>query len=303
MSSIDTLILDIYSLIRSKNVQQEPNKEGGWFDETLERTLSYDLASRLRTQLGRSDERNASLRLSQMGPRCPKALWYSIHHPELREPLPPWAEIKYSFGHIIEALAVTLAKASGHEVTGEQDELKLDGITGHRDCVIDGCIVDVKSASSLSFNKFKSGEIANSDSFGYLDQLDGYVLASSSDALVKVKDKGYLLVIDKQLGHMVLYEHHVTSEREKSLRERIKEYKHIVSLSSPPICECKTISIGASGNFGLDLKASYSPFKYCCNPELRTFIYKGHRGPVYLTKVVRKPDTTEVDKFGKIVYT
>lgn len=290
---ISNLIPDIYSLIRSKHK--------GWFNEQLSRELSVDLASRLSRQLGENTTR-ATLRLSAMGPKCPKALWYSINHPEMAEALPPWAEIKYAFGHVIEALAVTLAKAAGHEVTGEQDELILDGIRGHRDCVIDGTIVDVKSASSFSFNKFRSGEIADQDTFGYLDQLDGYVIASRDDGLVSTKDTGYLLVIDKQLGHMVTYEHRVTPERERILRERIKESKYIVSLSSPPPCECKTVAIGASGNIGLDLKASYSPFKYCCCPDLRTFLYAGHRGPVYLTKVFRKPDVMEVDKFGRIVY-
>lgn len=290
--TITTLIPDIYALIKSKNE--------GWFTDELTQSLSADLAVRLRSQLGKNRSHGNTLRLSQMGPRCPKALWYSIHHPELGEPLPPWAEIKFAFGHITESLAITLAKASGHEVTGEQDELCLDGIVGHRDCVIDGCIVDVKSASSISFNKFKNGEIRYSDSFGYLDQLDGYVLASRGDPFVTIKDKGYLLVIDKQLGHMCLYEHEVTDERERTLRGRIATYKQIVARGSPPPCECRTIPIGASGNIGLDFKAGYSSYKYCCHPYLRTFLYAS--GPQYLTVVKRKPDVTEVNREGTVVY-
>ena len=234
-----------------------------------------------------------------MGARCPRALWYSIRQPDMAEPLPPWADIKYSFGHILEALVITLAKAAGHEVIGEQDELRLDDIVGHRDCVIDGYTVDVKSASTISFSKFKSGQFT--DTFGYLDQLDGYVLAARDDPLVKVKDKGYILAIDKQLGHICLYPHEVTHGRELGLRERIAYYKSIVSSQDPPACTCKTIAQGASGNIQLDVKAGYSPYKYCCFPHLRTFLYAS--GPVYLTKVVRKPDVTEVDKHGKIVYT
>jgi len=42
-------------------------------------------------------------------------------------------------------------------------------ILGHRDCVIDGCVVDVKSTSSIGFKKFRDGSIKHSDSFGYLD--------------------------------------------------------------------------------------------------------------------------------------
>lgn len=262
--------------------------------------LGDNVALALRGQLD-SGPRKGTLRLSQMGPRCPCALWYSVRHPELAEPLPPWAEVKYSFGHMIEALAIALAKASGHTVTGEQGELKLDEIKGHRDCVIDGAIVDVKSASSFSFNKFKTSDFSHSDSFGYLDQLDGYVIASRDDPLVTVKDRGYILAVDKQLGHMVLYEHIVTDERERTLKARISEYKGIVSQADPPRCTCGTVSIGSSGNRGLDLRASYSPYKYCCFPHLRTFIYAGGK-PTFLTHVARKPDVTEINKDGQVIY-
>lgn len=285
MKSIQTLISDVYDLLQRKD---------GWFDERLSQELSADLASRLREQLG-EDTHKPTLRLSKMGPQCPRALWYSIHHPELAETLPPWATFKYSFGHVIEALAVALAKAAGHTVTGVQDAIVLDGITGHRDCVIDGCIVDVKSASSRSFIKFKSRSIAQDDPFGYLDQLDGYVVGSYLDPLVSVKDRGYLWAIDKTLGHMVLYEHVV---RESSIRNRIKEYKGIVSKNEPPACTCRTIPQGASGNLQLDVQASYSPFKHCCFPLLRTFLYA--TGPVFLTRVVRLPEVKEITRHKRI---
>ena len=211
--------------------------------------------------------------------------------------MPPWAENKFSFGHIIEAWAITLAKAAGHEVTGEQDVLTVDGIVGHRDCVIDGCVIDVKSAASRSFQKFKDKSIKEEDTFGYLDQLDGYLVGCMDDPLVRVHDKGYLLAIDKQLGHMCLYEHGL---REQSIRDRIKKYKEIVGRDSPPACECGTIADGKSGNIRLDTRASYNSFKHCCFPRLRTFLYAD--GPRYLTQVVRKPDVTEIDRHGKVVY-
>lgn len=286
--SIETLIPDIQDLIRSK--------ENGWFDEAVARGLSSDLTSRLQNSLG-AKRFAPSLRLSGMGPKCPKALWYSIHHPELAEPLPTWAEIKYAFGHIIEGLAIALAKAAGHEVTGEQDELVLDGIVGHRDCVVDGCTVDVKSASSIAFQKYKSKDFSKSDSFGYLDQLDGYVAAACNDPLVRDKNRGYILAIDKTLGHMVLYPHLCSTDRINALRERIKYYKAIVGSSNPPTCECKTIDEGKSGNIRLDFKASYSPYRYCCFPLIRTFLYS--HGPVDLVKVVRQPDVPELTRFKR----
>lgn len=292
-SNIKTLIVDIEHLL----------KQRGWADENFASDLSKDIAVRLRIQFGTAAKHNA-LRMSKMGNQCPRALWYSIHQPELAESLPAWANLKYSFGHTIEALAIALAKSAGHLVTGEQDELVLDGIVGHRDCVIDGCIVDVKSAASRSFNKFKSGSIAQDDLFGYLDQLDCYVLSSRLDPLVTVKDKGYLLVIDKQLGHMCVYEHRVTSDREAILRERISRYKKIIRLEHAPPCECGTHTED-NGNTILDTRASYSSFKHSCFPRLRTFLYAG--GPVYMTRVVKRPFNNkgpipEVDKVGNPVY-
>jgi len=292
MKTIDTLIPDIQTLVKTR----------GWLNDTNAQSFATGVVSRIQGQFSERTEA-PRLRLSQMGPRCPKALWHSIHQPENAEVLPHWAEVKYSLGHLTEALAIEFARGAGHEVTGEQDELTLDDIVGHRDCVIDGCNVDVKSSASISFTKFKSGHF--DDLFGYLDQLDGYVLASANDPLVRVKDKGYLLVVDKQLGHMCLYPHEVTDARARTLRDRIRTYKEIIAAPNPPACECRTITVGASGNLQLDTRASYSSFKHTCHPGLRTFLYAN--GPVYLTKVVKRPfnkdgPITEVDKNGKVVY-
>lgn len=285
--SINTLVPDIYKLIQRKD---------GWFTNELANDFAGEVARRLQDKFN-APERKPTLRLSKIGPVCPCALWHSIHHPEMAEALPPWAEIKFSYGHILEALVITLAKAAGHEVTGEQDELCVDGIVGHRDCVIDGCLLDVKSCSSRSFIKIRSGDLAMDDSFGYLDQLDGYLVGSSNDALVREKHKGYILAVDKQLGHVCLYEHHL---RETSIRARISSHKQVVALAEAPACQCGTVPDGKSGNVKLDTKASYNSYKYCCNPKLRTFRYAN--GPIFLTEVKRKPDVTEVDRYGQVVY-
>ena len=287
----------IYSLVT--DIQHMVSKES-WIDEQVRIQIGNGIADALShsaSQRGEGTKR--TLRLSQMGSRCPKALWHSIHTPELGERLPASAIIKYTYGHIIESLIIQMAKASGHEVVGEQDVVTLDGIVGHRDCVIDGCIVDVKSASSFSFQKFKDGSIETSDTFGYLDQLDGYVVGSRNDPLVRVKDKGYLLAVDKTLGHLALHEHHI---RERNILDRIRYYKEIVDLKEPPRCGCDTVADGKSGNTKLDVKASYSAYKHCCFPGLRTFLYSS--GPVYLSKVVRRPadHIKEIDAKGNVVY-
>jgi hypothetical protein len=291
LKSITTLITDIYQVLEARD---------GNFSPEIVSDLSSGISSRLHGQLGeRPEGQKATLRLSAMGPKCPKALWYSIHHPELAEPLPPWVIAKFSFGHILEAFGIALCKAAGHTVTGEQDELWVDGVAGHRDAVVDGCIVDFKSCNSRSFEAIKRKQMVN-DPFlsSYLDQMDGYLVGSLEDPLVTVKDKGYIFAIDKTLGHCCLYEHRI---REDSIRERIKHFKQIVARDTAPHCTCGTVKDGESGNYKLDLKASYSAYKYCCFPGLRTFLYAG--GPRYLTAVIREPkDVREIDKEGNTVY-
>jgi hypothetical protein len=294
-TTIKTLIPDIYQLLREKH--------NGWFTTELARQLSDDLSSRLRGQLGEKRHK-PTLRMSGLGKRCPRALWYSIHHPELAEPIPPWAEVKFAFGHIIEGLTLTLVEATGHSVEGAQDELVFEGITGHRDAVIDGCTVDIKSASSLSFQKFKSPDFALVDNFGYLEQLDSYTLAAADDPLVLTKDKGYLLAVDKQLGHMHLYEHHVTNERAEQLKSRISYYRTIVGQDHPPSCTCD-VEEQANGNIKLGWRASYSPYKWECFPNLRAFKYAG--GLEYLARVVKRPfnkygPLPEIDRYGNTLY-
>ena len=279
MKYIQTLVPDIYELVGGNH----------GITDLRASNMGSDVADAIQQSLGPHNHRG--LRLSGLGPKCPKALWHSVHTPELAEPLPAYARIKYTYGHIIEHLVIGLAKAAGHEVTGEQDELVVDGITGHRDCVIDGAVVDVKSSSSRGFQKFKDKTIAQNDDFGYLDQLDGYLLGSQSDPLVTIKDRAYLLAVDKTLGHMCLYEHRL---REASIRKRIEICKRLVGLPTPPPCECGTRPEGKSGNICLDTKASYSPYKNVCFPHLRTFLYAS--GPVYLSYVVRTPDVTELTR-------
>jgi len=277
--------MNIYTLI--PDIQKLVERKDGWFNPELAEQFGKDVSRRLQKQF-LWPEKAPTLRLSQMGPKCPCALWHSIHSPGEAEALPPWAEIKFAFGHIHEALFIALAKAAGHEVTGEQDEISVDGVKGHRDCVIDGCVVDIKSTSSLAFKKFKERTLKDNDSFGYLEQLDAYLVGSLDDPLVRVKDRAYDIAIDKTLGHMVLYEHILRED----IRKKVANAKAIVARATAPACECGTVPDGKSGNIKLDVKASYSPQKYLCKPNLRTFIYSD--GPRFLTHVERLPDVPEI---------
>jgi len=280
MKHIGTLIADIY----------DTSKKEGWFGADAQRDFN--------SQLARSFNQNPripSLRLSAMGDKCPCQLWHSVHSPSLQESLQPWARIKYDYGHIVEAYALELVKASGHLVEGEQDELVVDGVVGHRDCVIDGYVVDIKSANSRGFQKFKDGSIRTNDDFGYLDQLDGYLLGSVGDPKVVDHTVGYLLAIDKELGHVALYRHEL---REQRITKRIRDYKEIVAQPKPPACTCRT-EAGSFGNRQLAYPATYNPYKWACFPHLRCFLYSN--GPRYLTHINKLPDQPEVDRTGKII--
>lgn len=280
MKSIHTLIRDIYETVQTD----------GWFNDDLSKDFVGELGSKLVKRSG-PREQVPRLRLSQMGPVCEKQLWHSIHTPSLQESLPAYTRIKFTYGDILESLVISMAKSAGHEVTGEQDEITVDGVSGHRDCVIDGCVVDVKSAASRPFQVIKAGIGLADDPFlcAYLDQLDGYLVGSAEDDLVRVKDKAYILAIDKTLGHLCTYEHTI---RQHHIRSRIENYKRIVGLSSPPRCTCGTVPDGVSGNIKLDTKASYSSYKHVCFPNLRTFLYSGK--VVHLVKVIREPKVPEL---------
>ena len=104
-----------------------------------------------------------------------------------------------------------------------------------------------------------------------------------------------------QLYHLSPVPAHIEPEQSRTLPAADSlATAALVALPEPPRCTCGTVPDGKSGNFKLDVKASYSPYKYVCFPSLRTFLYSD--GPRYLTKVTRKPDVIEVDKNGKVVY-
>jgi len=290
MASIYTLETDIRELLKTKN----------WLTPSLQKELSEGVGNRIKAQF--EEQKKPSLRLSKMGDTCPKALWHSIHTPELAEDLPPWAHNKFSVGHFWEAYLLVQCKAAGHRVEGEQDELQLNGVQGHRDAVIDGCVVDIKSASTRQFAKFRNRTLEKDDPFGYLDQLDGYIVASLHDPLVLVKDRGYFLAIDKQMGHPCVYEHIARTDH---VINRVSTYKRIVGQSDPPDCTCETTPIGAGGNIKLGVRASYSAFKWTCFPQLRCFLYA--EGPVYFSHVATIPRNTygnirEINKDGYIIH-
>lgn len=226
--------------------------------------------------------------MSNVGKPCERQLWYDINTPEDGESLPPEAFMKFLFGDLCELLLLFLVEASGHGVTGTQDTQEIEGVQGHRDAVIDGVVVDVKSASTYSFQKFRDGTLAQNDSFGYVDQLQSYLYAAGDDPIVTDKSRGAFLVLDKTLGHICIDVH----ENKHLPYDKIYAHKKAVVASGiPPERGFSPEPDGASGNMKLPMNCSYCAFKKKCHPGLRTFIYSS--GPRFLTKVEKIPNVPE----------
>ena len=157
MKTIESLIPDIYQLLNEG--KEEPTQE--YIDH-----LAKDIATNIATSIkDYAKPREGKLRMSNVGRPCNRQLWYEGNG-EVGEPIDAPTRIKFMYGHIIEAILLYLAKEAGHTVTHEQEEVEVQGIKGHCDAIIDGVMVDVKSASKWAFeNKFKAGDLGD-DSFG-----------------------------------------------------------------------------------------------------------------------------------------
>jgi hypothetical protein len=275
---IETLIPDIYKLFDKPHPPSEENIQ----------TFAHAVASIMESRL--QEQQESYLRPSNIGQPCERKLWYTINTPSEAEPMPRKARFKFLYGDLIEALVLFLAAEAGHKVEGCQTPVSISGVKGQRDAIIDGVLVDVKSANTRSFEKFEKHTLApGDDPFGYLDQLDFYREASKDDPQLVVKDKAAFLAVDKELGSMVLDIH---GAKGIDWEARISEKREMLRLPEPPGRCFEDKPEGKSGNRKLGVPCTYCPFKKKCWPGLRTFLYSN--GPMYLTKVVREPKVTDV---------
>jgi hypothetical protein len=271
---LDTLVQDIYALFT------EPHE----FDEGNVEEFGKRLATHISNRI--KDEKSGdTLRMSNLGTPCDRKLWYTVNKPEAAEPLPPEVRFKFLYGDIVEELVLFLAKEAGHSVDGTQDTLDIGGVKGHRDAVVDGVVVDVKSASTYSFKKFDSHLTAEDDAFGYLDQLGAYLYASKDDPKVIHKDRAAFIAVDKTLGHICV---DVQPNTYKDYDKLVEEKKALVKLQVPPPRAFTDEPDGKSGNRKLCTECSYCSFKQTCWPNLQTFFYSN--GPRFLTVVSREPN-------------
>jgi CRISPR/Cas system-associated exonuclease Cas4 (RecB family) len=276
---INTLIKDIYSLFTTRYTPNPDNVK----------TFGNSLASLVEDRLSERKDQ-AYLRPSNIGQPCDRKLWYSINTPDKAEPLSPTVKFKFLYGDIIEALVLFLAAEAGHKVEGCQETVEIAGVKGKRDAIIDGVLIDVKSANSRSFKKFEDHTLApGNDPFGYLQQLDFYLKASEADEKLTTKDRAAFFAVDKELGHLVVDLH---PRLDQEWEEVIAEKRDLLARESPPDRAFEDVPEGKSGNRRLTVPCTYCPFKKTCWPNLRTYIYSN--GPMFLTNVTRAPKVTEV---------
>lgn len=272
--SVETLVEDIYQLLQG-SVE---------IDDSLVQDLANDIANTVRTRLSSSPEKRQHLSLSSVGKPLRK-LWYDLNDPEEDVPPPPYSRLKFLYGDIIEDILLWLAKVSGHDVSGRQQEVKHCGVVGHIDSIIDGEVVDAKSASPRSYQKFALGTLPHEDPFGYLAQLASY------DAEVG-KGKPGFLAMNKVTGEICLYQPDMLFDVPNT-EELIAKAKEVVASPTPPEEKCyQPVPDGKSGNMKLDKGCSFCPYKKKCWQGLRAFKYSD--GVRYLTTVVNEPKVEEI---------
>lgn len=276
--TIDTLIEDISSLF-------DPTKDHQLSPENVEKA-GEDFKELLRTRLSKREESGDALRFSSLG-KEDRQIWHQAKDTP-KEEMQPNAYFKFLYGDMIELLVLFLAKEAGHTVADEQKEIEVDGVKGHIDAIIDGVVVDVKSASPFSFQKFKNGKLLEDDPFGYIQQLSGYA------HVLTPNEAPYFFAVDKVSGQMHLMEVSTSITADYAPAPRIEHLKNILASDTPPP-PCKVpVPDGKSGNMKLDTLCSYCAYKKSCYPEIRTFLYSN--GPRYLTKVAKVPDVYEVQE-------
>ena len=275
MKTIDTLVSDMYSLVG-----------GGVAPATSNNQVQVDYSKWFNKEPKIREDK--VLYFSEVGTPCARKLWYNYNlPPDTTEKYDGKMLLKFFYGDILEELALNIAEDAGHAVTHKQERVVYDAgdgwiVRGKIDAIIDGVVVDVKSVTKYSEEKFKGG--LTDDPFGYYQQLNGY--ASALDM-----PNGGFLTIQKELGHVNYY----PIEVNKGLF-KMQVDSSIETVSLPDVTSIKRIDVvpqsKTSKNTKLSTSCSYCSYKKNCFPEMRTFIYSD--GPVFLIDVVDVPRVMEI---------
>ena len=280
---LENIVQDIYKAIK-------PLSKGDGLDLSEEDIDQFgeDMKEAIRGWAAAQPKDKPTLRMSNIG-KPARQLWYDRNSKIKAKDLQATLLIKFLYGHLLEALVVFFVKLSGHKITDQQKEVEVNGIKGHIDCKIDGEVVDIKSTSGFSFNKFKNGTLPDYDSFGYMSQLAGYETAEGTN-------KGGFLAINKETGELWFFQ---PDELDKpDIKTKIKRRKTQLKKPEPPPLCYQPIADGTKGNFKLPRECVWCPHKIECHKDsnnglgLRIFDYA--RGPAFFTEVAVEPRVQEI---------
>ena len=283
MKNINTIVEDIYELFNLTPIERDEKEVDDLIDnfgEMLKVHIKEFMYSKPRD--------SGNLRLSAIG-KPDRQLWYDVNTETTEEKLPPSTRIKFLYGYILEELLLLCASIAGHTVEDQQKEVTVEGVLGHQDAVIDGVLVDCKSASGFSFKKFESNTIADDDPFGYMAQISAYAQANG------IAEAAFL-VIDKSTGKICLTPVH--SMEMVNASSRIKHLKEVVKGSGVPSRCYAAVPDGKSGNLKLAVGCVYCRHKSMCWSDanqgkgIRTFRYSN--GNRHLVQVTKTPDVEEI---------
>ena len=282
---ISTLATDIKKLIadisNGKPANMTEENINVFLNNIKEAILSWN------TSPAKEQKYEGQLRMSVIG-KPARQLWYDKYSPKDRQDEDAGLNLKFLYGHIIEHLILYLAELAGHKVEDQQKKVEVDGVKGHIDSKIDGEICDVKSASSFSFKKFKSGELVGDDPFGYHAQLSGYETANGTN-------QGGFLVVDKSSGDICFYKPEDMAK--PNVKSLIKELKTTLEKDTPPE-KCYEFKTEKNGNKTLATGCMFCPHKWECHSDtnngkgLRVFKYANKN--VMLADVVKQPLVEEI---------
>jgi len=280
--TIDTLVEDIYNIFECDEevrVKEEDVNE-----------LVKGIVDAVTSSLKERERPRGNLRLSLIG-HPDRKIWYTVRDGDKlgKEKLKGQDKIKFLYGDILECLLIFLSRTAGHTVTDEQKTVSVKGVVGHQDAIVDGVLIDFKSASSYGFKKFKEKTIHSDDPFGYMAQISAYAKANNLD-------KAGFVAIDKSSGEICYCPVH--SMEMINAEERIESLKATIKSDVPPPRCYSDIPDGKSGNYKLHIGCVYCSYKHICWADsnggngLKKFNYS--TGPRYLTRIGRMPDVEEI---------
>lgn len=277
--TIDTLVEDINKVL-VEGVDTIPK-------EVLD-TFNKSCGGLLFRFLKKSRAKKPSLRMSNIG-KPDRQLWYELHEgTEEPKQYEPNMYLKFLIGDITELVLLALCQLAGHSVENMQEEVQIEGVTGHMDAVIDGVVTDVKSASGYSYEtKFKGGALKEHDYYGYIDQVSGY-----NNALKKDNGAAFL-AYNKESAEACLLK--IDQEEIRDTKSRIRNLRDMLEKDTPPDNLCYKPFVNKNGCLEINRLCAWCPFKFKCHKGLKAYRYSF--GDVFILEdrgfKFKVPDVTE----------